>query len=155
MSDTSHSVIDAAGALVNYKADLTFVVNRAAGPHLDGIRALVEIDACLEHALMSGERECAVLARQADHELQARSLPPLPHALGHGIGLELHEYPYISRDSEDVLAPGDFFMIEPAFYIPDTYGARFESLYTIADDGKCVRVTNAVELSKSLSAHFD
>lgn len=49
-----------------------------------------------------------------------------PHALGHGLGLEVHEQPRISWASSDVLAEGMVATVEPGVYIPGTGGVRIE-----------------------------
>jgi len=50
------------------------------------------------------------------------------HFLGHGVGLEVHELPNFSPDSEDVLKSGMVFTIEPGIYIPNKFGVRFEDM---------------------------
>ncbi|MDR0538889.1 MAG: Xaa-Pro peptidase family protein [Spirochaetaceae bacterium] len=53
----------------------------------------------------------------------------MPHGLGHGIGLEVHENPYLrSRESNTGrLKPGMVFTVEPGLYSPDTGGVRYEN----------------------------
>ncbi|MGC8580176.1 MAG: M24 family metallopeptidase [bacterium] len=58
------------------------------------------------------------------------------HALGHGVGLEVHELPSISYRSKDVLEPGMIFTIEPGVYIPGWGGIRIESMIYISSRGK-------------------
>jgi len=53
------------------------------------------------------------------------------HSLGHGIGLETHEKPSISRKSKDTLAEGMVFSVEPGLYFPAWGGVRIEDLVTI------------------------
>ncbi len=55
------------------------------------------------------------------------NLPPLVHAIGHGVGLEVHEYPHLGRNSQDFLADGAVLAIEPAAYFKD-YGVRYEEM---------------------------
>jgi len=57
------------------------------------------------------------------------------HRLGHGIGLEEHENPYLSPDSETILAVGDAFSVEPGIYIPQTMGARIEDIVICEETG--------------------
>lgn len=57
------------------------------------------------------------------------------HRLGHGIGLETHEDPYLVSGNGQRLRPGMAFSIEPGFYIPGQYGARIEDIVTVTDDG--------------------
>jgi len=57
------------------------------------------------------------------------------HRLGHGIGLDGHEYPYLVRGSKTVLEPGMTFSNEPGIYIPGEFGLRCEDDMAIAADG--------------------
>jgi Xaa-Pro aminopeptidase len=50
------------------------------------------------------------------------------HALGHGVGLEVHELPYIGLKSKDKFAAGNVFTIEPGIYIPNFGGVRIEDV---------------------------
>lgn len=59
----------------------------------------------------------------------------IPHSLGHGIGLEVHEYPYLSVSSEQELKLGMVFSIEPGIYIEGFGGVRIEDLYLIGKSG--------------------
>ncbi len=61
--------------------------------------------------------------RQLMNESQ---LPDYPHATGHGVGLEIHEYPKISQNSTDVLYFNQVFTIEPGVYFKDKWGMRIE-----------------------------
>jgi len=58
------------------------------------------------------------------------------HRLGHGIGLDGHEHPYLVRGSKTVLAPGMTFSNEPGIYIPGEFGIRCEDDMAITDGGR-------------------
>ena len=55
------------------------------------------------------------------------------HGLGHGVGLQIHEHPYIGETSEDSLAEGQVITIEPGIYLPDWGGVRIEDMGLVAD----------------------
>jgi Xaa-Pro aminopeptidase len=57
------------------------------------------------------------------------------HRTGHGIGLESHEEPYITADSDLPLEPGMAFSIEPGIYLPNQYGARIEDIVICTESG--------------------
>ncbi len=57
------------------------------------------------------------------------------HGLGHGVGLEVHEPPYLSPMGRGILKEGMVFTIEPGIYIEGTGGVRLESLVYMAHDG--------------------
>jgi len=63
--------------------------------------------------------------------LASRGLPALVHAIGHGIGLEVHEYPHLGAKSGDSLA-GAALALEPAAYFSN-YGVRFEEMVVNAN----------------------
>jgi Xaa-Pro dipeptidase len=74
------------------------------------------------------------------------------HRLGHGIGLDGHEHPYLVRGSKTVLEPGMTFSNEPGIYIPGEFGMRCEDDMVIAADGPAQLLTQgfAVSLEKPL-----
>ncbi len=53
-------------------------------------------------------------------------LPGLPHRAGHGLGLEIHEEPFIVRGNPTLLAEGMCFSNEPMIVVPDRFGVRLE-----------------------------
>jgi Xaa-Pro aminopeptidase len=57
------------------------------------------------------------------------------HRTGHGIGLEVHEQPYIVAGNELVLEPGMAFSIEPGIYLPGRWGARIEDIVVVNGSG--------------------
>lgn len=78
----------------------------------------------------------------ANDFLISQGFPPIPHSLGHGVGLEIHEHPYLSPKSKEVLKEGMVFSIEPGIYLPGIGGVRLEDLYTI-HYGKLVQLTKS------------
>lgn len=57
------------------------------------------------------------------------------HALGHGVGLEVHERPVLSPNSTDILEVGMVFTIEPGIYIPGFGGVRIEDVFVCTGNG--------------------
>ncbi|MGC4932295.1 M24 family metallopeptidase [Gordonia sp. DT30] len=57
------------------------------------------------------------------------------HRTGHGIGLSVHEEPYIVGGNDLTLRPGMAFSIEPGVYFPGQWGARIEDIVLVTDDG--------------------
>lgn len=62
-------------------------------------------------------------------------LPGLPHRTGHGIGLDIHESPYLVRNDNTPLAPGMCFSNEPMLVIPGEFGVRLEDHFYMTEQG--------------------
>lgn len=57
------------------------------------------------------------------------------HRTGHGIGLEVHEPPYIIEGNETALEPGMTFSVEPGIYLEGRFGVRIEDIVAVTADG--------------------
>jgi len=57
------------------------------------------------------------------------------HRVGHGIGLETHEHPYMVSGNSTPLEPGMAFSVEPGIYLPERHGARIEDIVVCGMDG--------------------
>jgi Xaa-Pro aminopeptidase len=57
------------------------------------------------------------------------------HRTGHGIGLDVHEEPYIVAGNDLPLEPGMAFSVEPGIYLPGRWGARIEDIVVVTDHG--------------------
>jgi len=68
------------------------------------------------------------------------------HRTGHGIGMEIHEEPYIVESNDEPLVSGHAFSIEPGIYIADQWGARIEDIVVCTDSGGERLNTNSTEL---------
>lgn len=56
------------------------------------------------------------------------------HRTGHGIGIDVHEDPYISQDSEQVIERNMTFTIEPGIYLPGKFGIRIEDMVVMGEN---------------------
>lgn len=79
-----------------------------------------------------------IFAREVDKVVRnfitAHGYPSIPHSLGHGIGLDVHEPPALSPKSKHELKTGMIFSIEPGIYLPDFGGVRIEDLFVIENN---------------------
>lgn len=57
------------------------------------------------------------------------------HRTGHGLGIDIHEPPYIAANSDVVLAEGNVFSIEPGIYLSGAFGVRLEEIVVLRADG--------------------
>ncbi len=76
----------------------------------------------------------ADLCNNAEKNLKQK----LIHSLGHGLGVEVHEMPYVSTNSKDILKEGMVITIEPGEYIEGKYGIRIEDDVLVTEDGQKV-----------------
>lgn len=87
------------------------------------------------NALKSGAK-CADVYRAAYNVLEERNMGRyFRHALGHGVGLDIHEGFSSSPNSSDIYEAGNVTSVEPGIYIPDKFGIRIEDVCVVTDDG--------------------
>ncbi len=57
------------------------------------------------------------------------------HSTGHGVGLMIHEQPFVSAKSATILSSGMVITVEPGIYLPDKFGVRIEDMAVVTKDG--------------------
>ncbi len=84
----------------------------------------------------------------AENHIKKMGLPTFPHSLGHGLGLEVHEYPSISKYSEgNELRENMIITIEPAIYVPEIGGVRIEDDVLLSSSGYEILTHSPKELT--------
>ncbi|HLQ70592.1 MAG TPA: M24 family metallopeptidase, partial [Bacillota bacterium] len=68
------------------------------------------------------------------------------HGAGHGIGLDIHEDPFFSTTSKQIVKPGMVVTIEPGIYIPDVGGVRIEDDVVVMEQKNEIITTSPREL---------
>ncbi|MBI5227966.1 M24 family metallopeptidase [Candidatus Micrarchaeota archaeon] len=70
------------------------------------------------------------VAQLANQLIAKAKFPKMIHSIGHGVGLDIHEFPRLGMKSDDRITSGNILAIEPAFYLKQ-YGMRFEETVVV------------------------
>jgi Xaa-Pro aminopeptidase len=130
-------VIDIAGLKDGYYSDMTRMAALDHAPEgYSEVHAVVNqaVEAGIE-AVRPGVSAKAVDAAARKVIADAGYGDFFIHRTGHGIGLEVHEPPYITASSETVLDEGMTFTIEPGIYLPGRFGIRLEEIVVVRKTG--------------------
>jgi Xaa-Pro aminopeptidase len=141
-------VIDAAAQVDGYRADCTRTF--AAGLLPEQLKEAY--DACLA-AQLAGLEGVQSGVSGVDADAAARSViedagfgENFGHGLGHGVGLEVHEAPRLSKQSQDSLVTNNVVTVEPGVYLPGVGGIRIEDLVIVRDGRPEILTTFTKEL---------
>jgi len=136
-------VVDIGGTMPSgYRSDCTrtYVVGEPSEDYLAAYRVLMEAQASAVKFVEPG-RTCEAIDDHArsilkGHELADHNLADFfIHRIGHGIGLESHEEPYLVSGNASPVQAGMAFSIEPGFYVSGRFGARIEDIVVCTPDG--------------------
>ncbi|WP_461245770.1 M24 family metallopeptidase [Treponema sp. R6D11] len=136
------SILDFGVKFGGYSTDVTLTFARELNEKQEKLVNLVEKAAKLAVSMTHNDCPAKDVAAAVD-TLFSKSRKKMPHGLGHGIGLQEHEFPLIrnSSDNEWVLQPGMIFTIEPGLYDPLLGGCRLENDVLITETGSEVLTT--------------
>lgn len=135
-------IIDIGATLSGYKSDITRVVHLG-----EPSEEVNRVYAAVREANLRGREASVAGARAKDVDRAARNAieeagfgPFFFHRTGHGLGLEIHEPPWITSESDTILEPGMVFSVEPGIYLQGKFGIRIEDIVAVTT-GKCHRLT--------------
>lgn len=141
-SDGQFVLIDMGVKLKNYSSDMTRTIffgkpsNKQREIYQVVLEAQKRAVEFINSEIKSGKKiKAAEVDRVARTYFTSKGFPTIPHSLGHGIGLEVHEHPSLSHKSRDILKSGMVFSIEPGIYIEGFGGVRIEDLYVLESGG--------------------
>lgn len=130
-------LVDMGIELSGYKSDLTRMFFFGRIPRL--MRQVHDlVRAAQQNAvgkIKSGVRIADVDGAARNFLAKQRLAKYFGHALGHGVGLEVHEAPRLSRENSAVLKEGMIITVEPAVYIPGKFGVRIEDMVLVQKNG--------------------
>lgn len=136
-------VIDMGGVLDGYASDMTRTV--AVGEPGAEARAVYEIVLEAQRAALAAARpgmpSSTLDAAARDVIAEAGYAAFFGHSLGHGIGLQTHEWPTVSFRSDAPLPAGAVVTIEPGIYLPERFGVRIEDIIVLREGG-CENLTH-------------
>lgn len=130
-------VMDVGGGYDGFSSDITRMALMGHPPEgYDAIHQIVEAAVCAAlEAARPGARACDVDAAARGVITDAGYGEFFPHRTGHGLGIEVHEPPFLTGASQTVLEEGMVFSIEPGIYLPGRFGIRLEEIVILKPDG--------------------
>lgn len=93
-------------------------------------------------SMINGKLLAKDIDKIAREYILKQGFPNIIHSVGHGIGIEVHEAPHISPNSNETIKDGMVFSIEPGIYLPKYGGVRIEDLYLFSKN-------NLIDLTKA------
>ena len=142
--------VDVIGTGGNYYSDVarTAVVGRATHEQLQAWAYMVEARDVALDAMRPGASTQAIYRRYAE-QMDRWGLPPIKF-LGHGLGLTLHEEPYIGPYTDIALQPNMVMCVEPLCWYPNAWGVQLEDEIIITEDG-CESITDQYDETELLT----
>lgn len=129
-------LLDFGARVDGYCGDLTrtVVLGSPSEPQQQQYDAVLKVNSKALEAMEPGA-ECRAIDALARRTVKEAGFDDFGHGLGHGVGLEIHESPRLSRISDDTLEPGMVVTNEPGLYLETTGGVRIEDCVLITETG--------------------
>lgn len=130
-------VCDFGGILEGYCSDITRTVH--VGPpsaEFRAVYALVQRAQETAFRAIRPGRRCEEIDEAARWVIEAAGHGEhFIHRTGHGLGIDIHEAPYIVKGNTQLLQPGMVFSNEPGIYLPSKLGVRIEDIVVVTEEG--------------------
>ncbi|HLC04150.1 MAG TPA: aminopeptidase P family protein [Anaerolineales bacterium] len=128
-------ILDLGATFEGYKSDVSRVVHlgQPSAECAAAFEAVLEANRRGRQAAVAG-----ALAQDVDHAArgwleQTGYGPHFVHRTGHGLGMEIHEPPWITAESDTRLEPGMVFSVEPGVYLQGEFGIRIEDIVVVTE----------------------
>jgi Xaa-Pro aminopeptidase len=130
-------VVDFGGHQNGYASDTTrmFVVGEAPYGFDDAFTVLLDAQQAATHHVHPGVTAASIDGVARDIITEAGYGDLFIHRVGHGIGMDTHEHPYMVEGNDLILEPGMAFSIEPGIYMPGEWGIRIEDIVVVTETG--------------------
>ncbi len=130
-------VMDIGGGMNGYSSDITRMVCMGNPPE-----AYAKVHSVVESAVQAALHAAKPGVKAHEVDDAARKVITdagygefFMHRTGHGMGVEIHETPYITSSSQTILEEGMVFSIEPGIYLQKQFGLRLEDIVILRNDG--------------------
>jgi Xaa-Pro aminopeptidase len=137
LQDGDAVVIDIGGRHEGYMSDITRMafVGEPSSRYLE-VHAILEAAVTAGMAIARPGERCGEVDRAVRRVIEGAGYgDSFVHRTGHGVGISMHESPWIMADSDAPLRTGCVHSIEPGIYLPGEFGIRLEEIVRITDTG--------------------
>lgn len=133
-------LVDGGCSVEDFRSDVTrtIVYGEPDKRQREVFNAVLKAQRAARDAIRPG-KACGEIDRVARKVIEDEGFGPgykyFAHRLGHGIGMDVHEYPYLVKDNPLLLKEGMTFSNEPGIYIYGEFGVRIEDCFAVTGDG--------------------
>lgn len=129
--------LDLGGSYKHYWSDITrsFHIGKPSDKYIDTYNRVKEAQQLAFESIKPGMKACDVHMVAWNYLDKYDLAQYFTHRLGHGVGMDGHELPNLSKDNELILQPGMTFSCEPGVYIKGEFGIRIEDTVAVTENG--------------------
>lgn len=138
IEDGDSIVLDFTGEFKHYRSDgaRTVFVGKPPQEYLKIYETVKRAQSAAVKSIKPGQTTCEDVDRVARKIIEDEGYGKyFIHRTGHGLGLDVHEDPYIAEGNKLVIMPGMVFSVEPGIYYPPKFGVRIEDIVIATETG--------------------